>query len=86
MNTLTVIVWMIVGLVPLGVSLWALLDCARRPPWAWSLAGRSQLAWLGAIAFGVFLLVVGAGIALWYLLRVRPHIAAVERGDLGSIE
>ena len=50
------------------------------------VAGRSQVAWLGAIAFGVFLLLFGMGISLWYLLRVRPVVAAVENGDLGAIE
>ena len=81
-----VIVWLFIGVVPIALSVWALLDCARRPPWAWSLAGRSQVAWLGAIAFGVFLLLFGMGISLWYLLRVRPVVAAVENGDLGAIE
>ncbi len=81
-----VIVWLLVALVPIGLSLWALLDCARRPPWAWSFAGRSQVAWLGAIAFGIFLLIFGMLISLWYLVRVRPVIAAVEAGDFRGIE
>lgn len=66
--------------------MWALLDCARRPPWAWSFAGRSQVAWLGAIAFGIFLLIFGMLISLWYLLRVRPAIAAVEAGNFGRLD
>ena len=81
-----VIFWLVVGLIPISLSLWALLDCARRPPWAWSFAGRNQVAWLAAIAFGVFLLFVGMAISAWYLIRVRPHIAAVEAGDFGGIE
>jgi len=81
-----VIVWLVVGLVPIALSVWALLDCARRPAWAWSLARRSQVAWLGAIAFGVFLLLFGMAISLWYLTRVRPEIAAIEAGDLGAID
>lgn len=80
-----VIVWLFIGVIPIALSVWALLDCARRPPWAWSLAGRSQVAWLGAIAFGVFLLVFGLAISVWYLLMVRPRVAAIEDGDLGSI-
>lgn len=76
-----VIVWLFIGLIPISISMWALLDCARRPPWAWSFAGRSQVAWLGAIAFGIFLLIFGIGISLWYLIRVRPRIAAIEAGD-----
>ncbi len=66
--------------------MWALLDCARRPPWAWSFAGRNQVAWLGAIAFGIFLLVVGMLISLWYLMRVPPDIAAIEAGDFDGIK
>lgn len=81
-----VIVWLFIGLIPISLSLWALLDAARRPPWAWSFAGRSQLAWLGAIAFGIFLLLFGMLISLWYLLRVRPVIAAVEAGDFRGID
>ncbi len=80
-----VIVWLIIGLIPISLSVWALLDCARRPPWAWSFANRSQVAWLGAIAFGVFLLIFGMAISLWYLVRVRPQIAAIEAGNFGNI-
>lgn len=80
-----VIVWLFIGLVPISISVWALLDCARRPAWAWSMAGRSQVAWLGGIAFGVFLLLFGMAISLWYLVRVRPVIAAIEAGDLGRL-
>ena len=81
-----VIFWLFVAMIPIGISLWALLDCARRPPWAWSFAGRSQVAWLGAIAFGILFLILGMGISLWYLIRVRPTIAAVESGDFGDLE
>lgn len=76
-----VLLWLIIALVPISLSLWALLDCARRPPWAWSLARRSQVAWLGSIAFGILLLVFGVAISLWYLIRVRPTIAAIEAGN-----
>ena len=80
-----VIVWLFIGLVPIALSLWALLDCARRPAWAWSFAARSQVAWMAAIMFGVFLLLFGMAISLWYLMRVRPVIAAIEAGDLSDM-
>jgi hypothetical protein len=80
------IVYLLIASIPILLSLWALLDAARRPAWAWSLAGRSQLGWLVAIAFGVFLLIGGLAIDLWYLVRVRPVIRAVEAGDLGAME
>lgn len=80
-----VIVWLLIGVLPISLSVWALLDCARRPAWAWSLAGKSQLLWLGAILFGVFLLLLGVAISGWYLIVVRPTIARVEAGDLDTL-
>lgn len=80
------VLWLFLAAIPLALSLWALLDVARRPAWAWSLAGRSQLAWLTAIAFGLFLVLGGLVIATWYLVWVRPRIAAVESGDLAGLE
>lgn len=74
------IAWTAVLCVPLGVSLWALLDCARRPGWAWALAGRRQVVWLAAICIGVVSVVGGLAVSGWYLLKVRPLIARAESG------
>ncbi len=68
--------------VPLGLSVWALLDAAHRPAWAWALAERRQVAWLAAICVGVLFVVPGLVAAGLYLGRVRPRLAAVERGEL----
>ena len=70
--------------VPIGVSLWALLDAARRPRWVWALSRHRQTPWMAAVAAGVLLTVVGLAISLWYLIRVRPDLSAIERGDLGA--
>jgi ABC-type Mn2+/Zn2+ transport system permease subunit len=64
------------------VTIWALLDAARRPQWAWSLAGRSQAGWMAAIMFGVLTVVGGLCISAWYLTRIRPLVAAAEEGDV----
>lgn len=69
-------------LLPLALTLWAFLDAAKRPSWAWALSGRSRVTWLVLIAFGVLTLIGGIVICLWYLLRVRPVIAAAEDGQL----
>jgi hypothetical protein len=68
--------------IPLAISLIALLDAARRPQWAWSLADRNQLMWLAMILVGMLSVVLGLGISGWYLLRVRPVVAAAERGEV----
>lgn len=80
-----VIVWIVIASLPLALSVWALLDVARRPAWAWSLAERSQLNWLLGIILGTFLVIAGVVISSWYLLRVRPVIAAIEAGDLDRL-
>ena len=67
---------------PLALSLWALLDAAKRPEWAWALAGRRRVVWMAAIGFGVMTLLVGVAVATVYLVRVRPAVAAAERGQV----
>lgn len=66
--------------VPLGVTVWALLDAAHRPQWAWALSGRRQVVWMAAIMFGALTLIVGLCLSVWYLTTVRHEIAAAEDG------
>ncbi|HET6774340.1 MAG TPA: DUF2516 family protein [Acidimicrobiales bacterium] len=68
--------------VPLALTAWALLDAARRPEWAWALAGRRRVVWLAAILFGALTVLLGLVVAGVYLVRVRPDVAAAEAGDL----
>ena len=68
--------------VPLGVTLWALLDAARRPQWAWALSGRRQVVWMAAIMFSALTVVGGLALCSWYLRRVRHEVAAAEEGWL----
>lgn len=80
------VAWATVGAtaaaIPLAISLWALLDAARRPRWAWAFAGRRQVVWMAVIMFGVLTVVGGLAVSGWYLLKVRPRLAAIERGEL----
>jgi hypothetical protein len=68
----------------LAVTAWAFLDAARRPSWAWSLAERSQVAWMAATALGVFTVVGGLLVSGYYLAVIRPQIAAAENGQVGD--
>jgi uncharacterized membrane protein len=70
--------------IPIGLSLWALLDAARRPAWAWSLADRSQVLWMALILVGFCSVIGGLAISAVYLLRVRPHIAGAEEGRIAD--
>jgi hypothetical protein len=69
-------------LIPLAVTAWAFLDAARRPSWAWSLADRSQVAWMVATALGVLTVVGGLILSGYYLTVIRPEVAAAENGEL----
>jgi H+/Cl- antiporter ClcA len=68
--------------IPLAVTVWALLDAARRPQWAWALAGRRQVVWMAAIMLTSLTLLLGLVVSGWYLRRVRPLIRDAEDGRL----
>jgi hypothetical protein len=62
------------------LTAWALLDAARRPEWAWALAGRRRVVWLAAILLGAMTVLAGLVVSGLYLLRVRPEVAGAESG------
>jgi hypothetical protein len=62
--------------------MWALLDAARRPEWAFAFANRSRTVWVVANGFGILVCGVGVVVAAFYLLKVRPQIAAIEAGRI----
>ncbi len=72
----------LVAAFPLSLTVWSLLDAARRPEWAWALAGRRQVVWMAAIMFGALTVVGGLLLCTWYLTRVRHEIAAAEEGQI----
>ena len=79
---LLVCISIVVFSIPLALSVWALLDAARRPEWAFSFANRSRTLWVVANGFGILFCGVGVVIAAFYLLKVRPQIAAIEAGHV----
>jgi hypothetical protein len=68
--------------IPLALSLWALLDAARRPQWAWALAERRQVVWMAAIMLGTLTVIGGMALCAYYLTRVRHEVAAAEEGRI----
>jgi hypothetical protein len=68
--------------IPLSVTIWALLDAARRPQWAWALAERRQVVWMTGIMFSALTVVGGLLVASWYLSQIRPLIRAAEEGRI----
>jgi hypothetical protein len=68
--------------LPLAWSVAALLDAARRPEWAWALAGRARVLWMVMVLLGVAILPFGMVVSTWYLLRVRPELRDAEQGRI----
>ena len=67
--------------IPLSLTIWALLDAARRPEWAWALCGRRQVVWMAGIMFSALTVIGGVIVSTWYLTKVRHQVAAAEDGD-----
>jgi hypothetical protein len=68
--------------IPLALNVWALLDAARRPEWAFALVGRSRTSWVVLNGGGIFVCGAGVILAVWYLVRIRPVVADAESGRL----
>jgi uncharacterized membrane protein YeiB len=68
--------------IPIAITVWCLLDAARRPSWAWALAERNQALWIGGILLGLCSVVGGLVVCVWYLVKVRPSVAAAEEGRI----
>jgi hypothetical protein len=59
-------------LVGLGLTVWALIDAAMRPDWAFRAAGHNKTLWIVLEAVG--LVVCGLVISLIYLIAIRPSV------------
>ena len=50
---------LLVALVPVGVTVFAIVDGAGRPEWAWQRAGQSKAVWIALEAVGIFVCFLG---------------------------
>jgi hypothetical protein len=66
------------GVVPFAVNVWGLVDASSRPGWAWQRSGQNQTLWIVLMVVGLFTCLVGAALALLYLLAIRPQVAAQQ--------
>src|SRR3546814_8997924 len=65
--------------IPLSLTVWALLDAARRPQWAWALTERRQVVWMAVIMFSALTVIGGVVVSAWYLLkRSEEHTSELQ--------
>jgi hypothetical protein len=70
-----IVAGLLVGAV---VSIVAVVDGANRPAWAYQQAGFEKVLWVTLAAIGIVLSWIGVAGAIWYLLSVRPKVAAAQ--------
>ena len=81
----------VLGLVVLGLKLWALVDACIRPAPAYEAAGKlNKIAWIAILAAAVLLGggdvlgllgLLGTIAAIVYLVDVRPAVSGARPGD-----
>ena len=69
----------------LALPIWALIDAAMRPDWAWQRAGENKGVYMallvGSMVVGLFCCgLLSIGMALVYFLGVRPKVRNIEKG------
>ena len=79
-GSVEILVIVVVGMVTLGLPIWALVDAASRPDTAWTATGQSKVLWVALLVVLTILCWVGWIVALAYLLAVRPKLVAAQAG------
>jgi hypothetical protein len=75
----------LLGLASLGLVIWAVVDAASRPDWAWLQSGQSKGLWIALpIVLLLFCGIVGAILAVVYLASIRPQVMAAEQSGGGG--
>ena len=61
-------------LAALGLNIYVAIDARATPVEVFKAAGQNRTLWMTLSLVGAFLSVVGVGIAVYYLLKVRPML------------
>ncbi len=75
-------VFIIVGLVALGFTIWGVVDALQRPDAVWAAAGQNKTTWVVLMIVLAFLCGLGWVVALIYFLSIRPKLIAAQSGGL----
>ena len=82
MDNSLVFLFLILGLVALGITIWGVVDALQRPDAVWAAAGQNKTTWVVLMIVLAFLCGLGWVVALIYLLSIRPKLIAAQSGGL----
>lgn len=77
--------WIALAGSPIAFIGLSFLHAARYPQWVWAFSERTQIVWLVALLLGVAIVPVGLPVAIWYLVKVRPRLTQIERGNFAHL-
>jgi hypothetical protein len=75
-------IFVIVGLVLFGITVWGVVDALQRPDAVWAAAGQNKTTWVVLMIVLAFLCGLGWVVALIYLLSIRPKLIAAASGGM----
>lgn len=64
------------------VSIVAVIDAAQRPAWAYQQVGYDKVVWVTLAATGIVFSWLGVGVAVAYLVGVRPKVAVAQQSPM----
>jgi hypothetical protein len=74
------------AVVPAVVIVWAVVDAATRPIWAWQFAQRRKGLWLALLLLGlVDPFPIGVTLVAIYVTVVRPKVATAQQSALDPV-
>jgi uncharacterized BrkB/YihY/UPF0761 family membrane protein len=68
----------LVGVIGLGLVVWAVADAIGRPAEAFQAAGSSRTTWIALPIVAMLFCGLGWLFSLIYLLMIRPKVAAAQ--------
>jgi hypothetical protein len=77
----------LIAVVFLAPVVWGLVDVVRRPKEAFVAVGRKRGIWIGLLLVALIAPpIIGAAVGVWYLVSVRPKVAAAMPSSTPSDE
>ncbi|HEY8524050.1 MAG TPA: DUF2516 family protein [Acidimicrobiales bacterium] len=67
----------LIGLVPLALTIWGIVDAASRPDWAWQRSGQNKVLWVALQVIGLFVC-LGWILSIVYLAAIRPQVSRYQ--------